>query len=362
MREGLPGVEAPERYTLPPPPPRYLLAGGLLLATFLTTTTVGAILYVIGRTDETTSLQPFFSWRALQAVWGDPSMLTKGLMFSLPLLFILFCHEMGHFLACRHHRIPSTLPYFLPSPFVIGTFGAFIRIRGRIPGRKELLDVGVAGPLAGFAALLPFLVLGVLWSSPALIAQVSEREADAMLYLPGSSLAVEFLSHLFHGDLPAGMILNLHPFALAASIGLLATALNLMPIGQLDGGHILYAVVGRMQRRLGWLLWLAVASLGFYWPGWFLISFLALFTGIRHPPVALESEPLDGPRRGLALTALVILLLSFTLEPIRTLFIRTDLGALAKATTSTVPGPTSFELAPRGLSSEVRLNRARDGK
>lgn len=296
---------------------------------------MGAILFVVGRTDETTNLQPFLSWQAIRSVWGDPSMLTNGLLFSLPLLFILLCHEMGHFLACRHHNIPSTLPYFLPSPFLIGTFGAFIRIRGRIPGRKELFDVGIAGPLAGFAALLPFLLLGVLWSSPALIAAVSIEEADAALYVLADSQAVKILSRLFYGVLPAEMVLNLHPFALAAKVGLLATALNLMPLGQLDGGHLVYAVFGRLQHRIGWLLWLAVASLGFYWPGWFLISFLALFTGVRHPPVALESEPLDHRRRGLALAALAVLLLSFTLEPIRTLFIRTDLGAVANVTSRT---------------------------
>ena len=134
-------------------------------------------------------------------------MLTNGLLFSLPLLFILSCHEMGHFLACRHHNIPSTLPYFLPSPFLIGTFGAFIRIRGRIPGRKELFDVGVAGPFAGFAALLPFLLLGVSWSSPALIAAVSIEEADAVLYDLADSQAVDILNRLFYGVLPAEMVL-----------------------------------------------------------------------------------------------------------------------------------------------------------
>ena len=247
---------------------RYFLASVLFLLTFVSTTTLGSIVYLASRTDEITDLPPFLYTRTLEAVWSDMSLLGTGLAFSLPLLFILLCHELGHYLACRYYGIASTLPYFLPSPWFIGTFGAFIRIRGRIPGKKELFDVGVAGPIAGFLALLPFLVLGILWSTPAAITPATPLQPAAALYVPGTSLAIAGLTWLFHGPLSSDMVLNLHPFAMAAWVGLLATSLNLIPLGQLDGGHILYALAGRRQRQLAIPLWLVLLLLGIVWRGW----------------------------------------------------------------------------------------------
>jgi hypothetical protein len=311
----------------PPPAPspvakpataRWGLAAALFVLTFLTTTTLGAVWVVSTRTDLSTFLDPVLSPSTILGVWHDPAMLRLGLSFSLPLLFILLCHELGHFLACRHYRIPATPPFFLPAPIALGTLGAFIRIKAPIRGRRELFDVGVAGPLAGFVALLPFLVLGVAWSTVGLVREVPLEQANMALFLPGRSLAVTLVSWLVHGPLPAAATLDYHPFALAAWFGLLATSLNLLPIGQLDGGHILYAANSELHRRLGVPVLLTLAAVAFVWPGWLLWGGLVLLlSGLRHPPVRDAAEPLDPVRRRLAWVALLLLVLSFMPVPLR---------------------------------------------
>ncbi|MEZ5331479.1 MAG: site-2 protease family protein [Thermoanaerobaculia bacterium] len=221
-------------------------------------------------------------------------------------------------MACRRHRLPATPPFFLPAPIGLGTFGAFIRIRAPIEDRRQLLDVGVWGPLAGFLALLPFLVLGTLWSTPAAIEAVGPTQVtDVVLWVPGRSLALRLLATLFHGPLGPGTTLDLHPFALAAWVGLLVTALNLLPLGQLDGGHILYAAIGRRQARLAPWLWLLLLAAGLlFWPGWILWSLITLVMGLRHPPVLDETTPLDRRRRLLAWLAFGVLVLSFVPVPL----------------------------------------------
>jgi membrane-associated protease RseP (regulator of RpoE activity) len=328
----------------PPPPPvyrtRYRLATVLFFLTFLTTTTLGGVLYLITRTDETTALPPFLHPDTIRAVWTTPALLQLGLSFSVPLLAILGSHELGHYLACRYYRVPATVPYFLPAPLVIGTFGAFIRIRARIASKAQLFDIGIAGPLAGFAVLVPFLVLGVAWSEPGVvtIAQDATR-VDALLYRPGTNLALHALTLLFHGRLPPNAVLDLHPFALAAWVGMLATALNLLPMGQLDGGHILYAVAGRLHRRIAWPTWIAVCALGVLWLGWFVLCFMVLvLMGLRHPPVLDADQPLDRRRRRLALAALVLLVLCFTPVPLATLPLESAPGVLVeRAVAAPVP-------------------------
>ena len=250
---------------------------------------------------------PLITPRLAARVWSDPALLRLGLSFSLPVLIILFVHEMGHYVACRHYRLPSTLPYFLPLPAVLGTLGAFIRIRAPIRGKRELFDVGVAGPFAGFLALLPFLLYGVAHSRPVPFS----LNAGASLLVPGQCLAMELATRLTHGPLPEGMVLRLHPFALAAWFGLLATAINLLPLGQLDGGHILYAAAGRWQRRLALPLWVALALAGVLWGGWVLWCVVIFAMGLYHPPVLDEATPLDKSRRALALAALVVFALCF---------------------------------------------------
>jgi membrane-associated protease RseP (regulator of RpoE activity) len=264
-------------------------------------------------------LGPWLSIRTIRSVWGERELLRLGLSFSLPTLFVLLCHELGHWLACRRHNLPATPPFFLPAPIGLGTFGAFIRIRAPIEDRRQLLDVGASGPLAGFVALLPFLVLGVLWSQPAVIDAAGPGvTTDVVLWLPGQSLLLQGLTLLVHGPLGPQATLDLHPFALAAWVGLLVTALNLLPLGQLDGGHILYAAVGRSQARLAPWLWGLLAAAGvLLWPGWFLWSVITLAMGLRHPPVLDENQPLDRRRRLLAWAALVVLVLCFVPVPLQ---------------------------------------------
>jgi membrane-associated protease RseP (regulator of RpoE activity) len=296
-----------------PPPtlralPRYGLALVLFGLTFFCTTTLGPVLYAWNRDGLPPDVYPLITPALVARVWGDPALLRLGLSFSLPVLIILFVHEMGHYLACRHYRLPSTLPYFLPLPAVLGTLGAFIRIRAPIRSKRELFDVGVAGPFAGFLALLPFLFYGVAWSQPAPL----RIAPGASRLVPGQCLAMELVTRLFHGALGDGMVLRLHPFALAAWFGLLATAINLLPLGQLDGGHILYAAAGRWQRRLALPLWVALALAGVLWGGWLLWCVVIFAMGLYHPPVLDEAQPLDNRRRALAAAALVVLALCFT--------------------------------------------------
>ena len=300
------------------PPARRLYGRALLLfaLTFLTTTTMSPVMYQLSRTDVARTLvsadyPALLLPSVLAGVWGNAGNLRLGLTFALPALLILLCHEMGHYVACRLYGIPCTPPFFLPVPVNFGTFGAFIRIKAPIYSKRQLFDVGIAGPIAGFVALVPFLLYGIAHSHPAMAGP-----GKLELLLPGRCLAIGLAARLFHGPLPAGTVLNLHPTALAAWLGLFATALNLLPLGQLDGGHILYAALGRAQRRIALPLWLGLALLGYYWPGWLLWCVIVLVIGLYHPPVYDESEPLDGKRRALALVALLLFVLCFMPVPI----------------------------------------------
>ncbi|HYN23287.1 MAG TPA: site-2 protease family protein [Thermoanaerobaculia bacterium] len=303
-------------YVPPPSPPspiprrpRWLLALTLFALTFFFTTTLGPVFWMLTRTDVLTEHEPSLSPTLIAQVWGDPEMLQLGLSFSVPVLLILLAHEMGHYLACRYYRLPATLPYFLPLPMMLGTLGAFIRIRAPLRNRRELFDVGVAGPIAGFVVLVPFLVYGIAHSSlaprPDLL-QPGEWKA-----LPGRCLAIELIARLLHKPMDAGTILNLHPFALAGWFGLLATSINLIPLGQLDGGHILYAVSRRAQRWLAPAVWLGLAGAGFFWPGWWVWCVLSVVFGVFHPPLQNETVPLGRGRTWLAAVALAIFILSF---------------------------------------------------
>jgi membrane-associated protease RseP (regulator of RpoE activity) len=307
--------------------PHWLLASALLAVTFLTTTTLGAVWILWAHPTDTTEAFPWLSPHTISYVWSNPSLIALGLSFSLPALLILLSHEMGHYLACRYYGLPATLPYFLPLPVGIGTLGAFIRIRSPIRNRRQLFDVGVAGPLAGFVVLLPFLLIGVARSEVVTVQLADEATLAAApaqvpaLLVPGRSLALEAASRWFHGPLPANAVLHLHPFALAAWFGLLVTALNLLPLGQLDGGHILYAAAGNLQRRLAWPLWIGLAVMAFFSLGWVLWLLIVLLMGLRHPPVAEETERLDPWRMALAWVALVVFVLSFMPVPLRELLL-----------------------------------------
>ncbi len=269
------------------------------------------------RADTVTDLDPILSRHTVRRVWNDRDLLIPGVLFALPTLFILLCHELGHWLACRHHRLATSPPFFLPAPVGLGTFGAFIHIRSPMRSKRELFDVGVWGPIAGFLALLPILCLGVALSPPVSgMTTHAEESTTARLQL-GDSLLVEALVYLVHGELAEGSTVNPHPFLLAGWVGLCATMLNLIPLARLDGGHLLYALVGRFQRPLVWLIWAGIVALGAVWIGWWIFSLFVLFLGMHHPRVDDESSPLDPLRKCLAGVALAILVLGFMPAPLR---------------------------------------------
>jgi len=306
--------------------PRYGLALLLFALTFATTTLLSPVMYLMGRTDVMTDLATAFGAvltpRVVRAVLGNPELLKIGLSFSLTALTILFAHEMGHYVACRRYGIPCTPPFFLPVPLNFGTFGAFIRLKAPFSNKRQLFDVGIAGPIAGFVTLIPFLLWGIAHSHAAPMHEVPLEQSTGLVLLPGRCLAIELATWLFHGRLAPGMVLNLHPVAYGAWLGLLATAINLLPLGQLDGGHILYAATGRLQRRLALPLWIALGLMGYFWPGWLLWSLIVALIGLPHPPVYDESEPLDPKRRLLAWFALVMFVLCFMPVPIRDVMVR----------------------------------------
>jgi len=282
----------------------------LFAASLVTTTAMGARMAENFRYN-----RPVFQLErdlaALTQVFQQPSVLLAGLLFSLCLLGILLAHELGHYLACRFYRLDATLPFFLPAPTFIGTFGAFIRIRSPIFTRRVLFDVGLAGPLAGFALLLPVLGIGLAYSK--VIPGIAER-GDLVF---GTPLALWLAEQAIFPGVPASDI-YLHPVARAAWVGLFATALNLLPIGQLDGGHILYSFVGERHRLLSRVFAAALIPIGiFFWYGWLLWGALLLLFGMRHPAI-YDVGSMDPQRRRLGWLALAVFLLSFTPAPIQT--------------------------------------------
>jgi len=286
---------------------RYWLHTLLLLSTLLTTTVVGAGLahnFASGRVFDFD-----MGFEGYVRMWRDPSYLLDGLPFSITLLGILLAHEMGHYLAARYYLVDATLPFFIPVPNLIGTFGAFIRIRSAILSRRILFDIGIGGPLAGFAMLILPLIVGVSLS------HVSPNVGARGDLVFGTPLILRFFEWALLGARPEDVYL--HPIARAAWVGLLATALNLLPIGQLDGGHILYAFIGEWTRVLSRAFIGALVLMGFFFAwSWFFWAGFLFFFGLRHP-VIIDPTPLSRTRRWLGLVALVILILSFTPTPIR---------------------------------------------
>jgi len=244
-------------------------------------------------------------------LWNRPGAWLWGFSYSFSLLGILLVHEMGHFFACRRHGIAATLPHFIPAPTLIGTFGAFIKIRSPFSSKNSLFDVGLAGPLAGFLAALPVIAIGIALS------RVADRGELAAGLTLGEPLVFKLFSWLLLGELPANSGLLVHPMAFAGWFGLLATAFNLFPIGQLDGGHILYAVLGRKKAYIAGVASIAIlALLGiFFWQGWLFWALIVTVIGLRHPPI-FEHERLDRKRKILAAVALLIFILCFTPSPL----------------------------------------------
>lgn len=278
----------------------------LFLLTLLSTTAVGARLAFNFQQNRPTYVEDL--WVAILSV-AEPSTLAGGLPFSLTLLTILLAHEMGHYLTCRYYGIDASLPYFLPAPTLIGTFGAFIRIRSAIPTRRQLFDVGIAGPLAGFLFVIPALAIGIAYSKiiPGIGAQ-----GDFIFSTPGIMRILE--AWIMPGVQPADILV--HPVARAAWAGVFATALNLMPMGQLDGGHILYAFIGDRHRVLTRIFVIALLPLGFFYSwSWIFWAALIFFFGMKHPRL-YDRMPLGRSRWQLAALALLIFLVSFSPAPV----------------------------------------------
>ena len=285
--------------------PRRWVHLSLFLLTLVTTTLAGSAHYL--------GFHSNFGLNEVTLPWT--TLLTGGGWYSFTLLSILGAHEFGHYFACRYYRINASLPYFIPLPHPItGTLGALIRIREPIRTKPMLFDIGVAGPIAGFIVACPALLIGIASS------RVTELPSDFSGLSLGEPLLFQFVTWLFWGSLADGQSLNLHPMAFAAWFGLLATALNLFPAGQLDGGHISYAAFGRRSTLVTYATVVLTIFLAFWSRSWLLWAFLMiamlLMSGPNHPRTQDENLPLDDTRRIVAYVALVIFLVCFTPAPI----------------------------------------------
>jgi membrane-associated protease RseP (regulator of RpoE activity) len=287
---------------------RYWLYALLLLLTFFTTLVVGARMeYNFQR-----------HWPAFYA--GDdgldffplqwamhPANLMLGAPFAVSLLLILLAHEMGHYIYCRRYHVWATLPFFIPFPSLFGTMGAFIRIRSPIPSREALFDIGIAGPIAGFVVAVVVLWISLAFSTAPIAPDLPAIHLQYPLIFHG-------INHL-RGGAPLQQ-LNLHPMAIAAWVGMFATALNLIPGGQLDGGHIIFSLAPRAHRAVSALVMLALLPLGYYfWAGWLIWPILIGITGMRHPQVPRIPE-VSRSRYWLALVAFAMLILTFSYAPV----------------------------------------------
>ncbi len=280
----------------------------LLLLTVLTTTAVGALHFFAFS-------QGFGSSAQVVPPFRDYSFWLSGFWYSGTILAILGCHEMGHYVACRYYNVDASLPFFLPAPLPLtGTIGAFIRIRQRIPSKVALFDIGIAGPIAGFIVAVPTLFMGLTMSA---IEALPEDFTGVEL---GEPLLFQAAAWLVWGDLPDTMSINMHPMAFASWFGLLATALNLFPIGQLDGGHVTYAVLGRRSAFVTIAMVLVAIGLAVFSAGWIvwtiLLLVMVLVMGPHHPPTLNDSMEMDRSRFILACIALLMLIVCFTPAPI----------------------------------------------
>lgn len=292
----------------PRPRHRYWLHALLFLLTLLSTTVVGAGFAQSFALNLPSSFDG--DLHGYVRMWRQPSFLLQGLPFSLTLLTILMAHEMGHFLTARYYGVDVSLPYFLPAPTLIGTMGAFIRIRSAIFSKRALFDIGIAGPLAGFVVLLAPLAVGLALSK---VSPAAVHHSDLIF---GSPLLLQLFEKIAFPGVRVEDI-YLHPVARAAWVGMLATALNLLPIGQLDGGHILYAFAGEKTRWLSRFFVALLIPMGFFFAySWLLWAVLLFFFGMRHP-VIYDPYPIGRARTWLGIAALIILILTFTLSPVR---------------------------------------------
>jgi len=268
---------------------------------------------------------------------GVAGRVLAGLPYAASILGILLAHEMGHWLQARAWRVDSTLPYFIPVPASFGTLGAVIRIRSGMPSRDAVLDIGAAGPIAGALVALPLYAWGLAHSEVRAVGELAASNTTSLLSMAlawwrgqpldwggdamvfGDSLATWAVQRLVVGPLPAGSDVIVHPVALAAWLGLFVTTLNLIPLGQLDGGHVIYAWLGergarRVSRLVSWALLAAGVLVSLNWLVWWgLTRFLV---GLRHPP-AVDPSPLSPGRRWLAVASLLLFAATFVPVPLR---------------------------------------------
>lgn len=265
----------------------------LFISTFLTTLTAGALQKGVN-------------------IFREPDRIIEGLPFAGTLMAILLCHELAHYIASKKHHTNATLPYFIPAPSIIGTFGAFIKMKSPIITRRALIDIGASGPISGFIVSVAACIVGLSMSEV-----VSLQQTDGALRL-GDSILFSFLSKVVIGVSPDNNDIFLHPVAFAGWIGLFVTSLNLIPIGQLDGGHIAFAILGERHRYLSVVLVIILGILGiFYWEGWALWAVLMLILGIKHPPVIYWEVPLNSKRRFIGLLSLIIFIITFIPAPFK---------------------------------------------
>jgi len=238
--------------------------------------------------------------------------LINGLPYSLTLMTILSIHEFGHYFAARKFGVNATLPYFIPFPSIIGTMGAVIKTKSPIPHRRALFYIGIMGPLPGFFASLIAVIAGVSFSEV-----IPIPLTEGLIIQLGNSILFSLIVNLFHGSIPAGHDLFLHPVAWAGWIGFFITSLNLMPIGQLDGGHVLYSLIGKRQTYAGWLALAALAVLTFIWPGWGLwVAITLLILMVAHPPIR-EAAPLSFKEKAAGWFCMMVFILTFIPVPVQ---------------------------------------------
>jgi len=238
--------------------------------------------------------------------------MAQGLAFCLAIMVTLTAHELGHFLQAVRYRVPTSLPFFIPMPISpIGTMGAVIGMQAEMGDRRSLFDIAITGPLAGLVPALVFSAIGLQWS------EVRTIENNAASLMLGEPLIFQLMAYWTFGPLPEGSDIMLHPVGFAGWVGILITALNLFPIGQLDGGHILYALLRRRAHTVATVIFV-LAAVGVFvlgYQSWTLMIFLLLMMGIKHPPTANDDMPLGGVRTVLGWVSLLFLFVGFTPTP-----------------------------------------------